>query len=106
MADVYGSNYNKEFIQVPSEQAAIGEYGGRKKVMFDTFSGASGSDDVYFGKIPAGARVLAITESGGGTAPTFNIAVGDKISSETDLICSLDADASASGFCFAEYLLD
>ena len=106
MADVFGSNYQKEFINVPSEQGAIGEMGGRKKVMFDEFSGAAGLDDVYFGKIPAGARVLAVNEIGGGTAPTFNVAAGDKISAEQDLICTLDADAAASGSCWVEYLLD
>lgn len=106
MADIYGSNYDKEFIQDPSQPANIGEYGGRKKVMFDEFSGAAGLDDVYFGKVPAGARILALNEIGGGTAPSFNISVGDKISVETDLICSLDADAAASGSCWCEYILD
>ena len=106
MADVFGSNYSKEFINVPSEQGAIGEMGGRKKVMFDEFSGAAGSDDVYFGKIPSGARILNLNEIGGGTAPVFNVAVGDKISAEQDLICTLDVDAAASGSCWCEYILD
>jgi hypothetical protein len=106
MADVYGSNYQKEFVNIPSEQGAIGEMGGKVKAAFDSFSGASGGDDVYFGKIPAGARILSLNEIGGGTAPSFNVAVGDKISSEQDLICTLDADAAASGSCWVEYLLD
>ena len=106
MADIYGSNYAKEFINVPSEQGAIGEMGGRKKVMFDEFSGAAGGDDVYFGKIPAGARILAVNHIGGGTAPVFNVSVGGKLSAEQDLIMTLDADALAAGSAWVEYLLD
>lgn len=106
MADVYGSNYDKEFIQDPKQPANIGEFGGRKKVMFDEFSGAAGGDDVYYGKIPAGARVLALSNIGAGTAPSFNVAVGDKITSESDLICTLDVDAAASGSIWCEYILD
>jgi len=73
MADINGGNYAKEFVDIPSDVAAIGEYGGRKKVMFDTYTGATpGADDVYFGRIPAGARILQFTTIGGGTAPTFS----------------------------------
>jgi len=106
MADVFGSNYQKEFINVPSEQGAIGEMGGKVKASFDSFSGAAGSDDVYFGKIQSGARILAISSIGTGTAPVFNVAIGDKLSSEQDLICTLDVDAAASGSIWVEYLLD
>lgn len=106
MADVFGSNYQKEFINVPSEQGAIGEMGGKKKVSFDSFSGAAGSDDVYFGKLQAGARILAVNHIGAGTSPAFNVTVGDKLSAEQDLICTLDVDAAASGSCWVEYLLD
>lgn len=106
MANIYGDNYNKEFILDPSQPANIGEYGGKKKVMFDRFSGAAGGDDVYFGKLPIGALVLNISHIGGGTAPVFSVAVGDKVSVETDLICTLDGDAAASGLIFCEYILD
>lgn len=106
MANVYGSNYDKEFIQDPSSPANIGEYGGKVKVMLDSFSGAVAADDVYFGKIPAGALILSISAIGAGTAPTFNVAVGDKISAEQDLICTLDGDTTPAGKCFCQYVLD
>ena len=106
MADINGSNYNLEFVAEPSQQAAIGEYGGRKKIMYDEFSGAAGGDVVFFGKIPAGARILDLKNIGAGTAPVFNIAVGDKIASLQDITCTLDGDASAAGSVWVEYILD
>jgi len=106
MADIYGSNYQKEFINEPSEAAAIGEYNGKQRVAIDSFSGAAGSDDVYFAKLPAGAFILAFGNIGAGTAPSFSVSVGDKLSQSTDLVCTLDGDASASGKIWVEYSLD
>jgi hypothetical protein len=106
MANVYGSNYSKEYIQDPKQAANVGEVAGKVRVIYDEFSGASGSDDVYFGKLQAGALILSVNEIGGGTAASFNVAVGDKLTAETDLICSLDADADAAGQCWIEYALD
>jgi hypothetical protein len=106
MANIYGSNYQKEFINEPKEAANVGEYNGKQRVAIDEFSGAAGSDDVYFAKLPANAFILNLTVIGGGTAPTFNVAIGDKLSAEQEIICSLDADASASGKCWVEYSLD
>jgi hypothetical protein len=107
MANIDGKNYAKEFSNIPSEAADIGEYGGRKKIIFDEFSGAAGLDTVNFGKIPPGARILALSEIGGGTAPTFSHSVGDKIGASGEiLICTLDADAAATGMIWIEYILD
>jgi hypothetical protein len=106
MANINGANYEKEFNSDPSQPANIGEYGGKVKVMLDSFSGAAGSDVVYFGKIPVGAKVLSVDHIGAGTAPVFNVAKGDKILATQDLICTLDGDASASGQLFCQYVLD
>lgn len=106
MADIFGSNYSKEFIQEPSQAAAVGEYNGKQRVAIDEFSGAAGGDDVYMAKLPLNAFILNLSHIGAGTAPTFNVAVGDKLSAETDIICTLDGDASASGKIWVEYSLD
>jgi len=106
MANIYGSNYQKEFINEPKEAANVGEYAGKQRVAIDSFSGAAGSDDVYCAKLPAGSFVLAASVIGGGTAPTFNVAAGDKMVAETEVICTLDADAAADGKCWIEYSLD
>lgn len=106
MADIFGSNYSKEYIQEPKQAANVGEIAGKARVAYDEFSGAAGLDDVYFGKLQKGAIILDIQVIGGGTAPTFNVAIGDKLSADSDLICTLDADAAASGKCWVLYSLD
>lgn len=115
MADILGVNYALEFSDIPSQQAAPGEYGGRVKCMFDSYSGAAGADEVFFGKVPAGARILELSGSGLGTAPTFEkrvdgadsaIAAGDKLASESIMKVTLDGDASATGYALVKYLLD
>jgi hypothetical protein len=106
MADIYGSNYQKEYIDSPKQFADIGEYNGKLRCMFDSFSGASGGDVVYFGKLPAGARVIEVKGSGLGTAPEFSHAMGDKLSSKEDATVTLDADASANGFALVIYVTE
>jgi hypothetical protein len=106
MANIYGSNYQKEFINEPKEAANVGEYAGKQRIAIDEFSGASGGDDVYMAKLPAGSFIIAFNHIGGGTAPTLNVSVGDKLSSEQDIICTLDGDAAASGKIWVEYSLD
>lgn len=107
MANLYGENYTKEFINDPSEAANVGEYNGKQRVSIDSFSGAAGGDLVSFAKLPYNAFILAFGNIGAGTAPTFNVAVGDKLSAiGTDIICTLDGDALASGKIWVEYALD
>ena len=106
MADVFGSNYTKEYISSPKQFADIGEYNGKVRCMFDSFSGAAGGDVVYFGKLPAGARVIDVKGSGLGTAPVFSHALGDKLSAKADVTVTLDADASANGFALVLYVTE
>lgn len=63
MADLYASNYTKVYVNKPSEKAGKGEYNGHVKVLYDeyvvpTANELGTSDVLYFGKLPAGARVL------------------------------------------------
>jgi len=106
MANIYGSNYDKEYNQSPKQFADIGEYNGKVRCMFDSFSGAAGGDVLYFGKLPAGARVIDVKGSGLGTAPVFNHALGDKLSAKGDATVTLDADASANGFALVLYVTE
>lgn len=106
MADIYGSNYQKEYIDSPKQFAEIGEYNGKLRCMFDSFSGAAGGDVLYFGKLPAGARVIDVKGSGLGTAPVFSHALGDKLSAKADATVTLDADAAASGFALILYVTE
>lgn len=106
MANIYGSNYNKEFIASPKQFAEVGEYNGKVRCMFDSFSGAAGGDVLYFGKLPAGARVIDVKGSGLGTAPVFSHALGDKLSAKEDITVTLDGDAAANGFALVLYVTE
>jgi hypothetical protein len=108
MADINGKNYAKEFVNIPSEQADIGEYGGKIRIILDEWSGAAAGDDIYFGKIPPGAKILSLSHSGGGTAPTFSHSPLDKIgSSSEDLIITTDGgDGQPTGTAWVEYILE
>jgi hypothetical protein len=105
MAAIYGANYTKEYINVPSEQGLAGEMGGRVKCMFDIASTGAGSDVLNFGKIPAGARILRCS-SIGGNSPTFNVAPGEKLTVETVVEATLGAAPTFPVSVFVEYLLD
>jgi len=70
MANLYGSNYTKAFINVPSEKIEPGEFAGKMKVAYDEYDldglgvVLAANDIIYLMKIPAGARILeAIIDS-------------------------------------------
>ena len=63
MTDLYGSNYTKAYVNMPSEKAGKGEYNGHVKILFDeyvvpTANELATADFIYLGKLPKGARVL------------------------------------------------
>ena len=105
MADIYGANYTKEFINLPSERANPGEYGGRRKVLFDQVAAGLGLDVMYVGKLPAGARILEVANIGG-NSPTFNVTPGDKLTAETVVTCTLGAAPTFPVSAWVDYLLD
>ena len=106
MSTINGTNYQKQFINEPSEAAGIGEYNGKQRVCIDHFSGAVAADVVNFGKLPPNAFILGFGNVGAGTAPTYSLAVGDKLSASTVVTCTLDADTAAAGKIWVEYSLD
>jgi hypothetical protein len=110
MADIYGSNYQLEYVDVPSQQGAPGESGGRVKCMYDAWTGATpGADDVYLGKIPGGARILRISDiAGAAGSGTYSLAPGAKVPAgdPVDLVLTTAGDSAAAGAVFCEYILD
>lgn len=62
MADFYGSNYQKAYVNLPSEKIPPGEVSGDLKVAYDEYTFAANafvlSDVIKLGiKIPKGARI-------------------------------------------------
>lgn len=105
MANQYGENYTKEYINVPSERSNVGEAGGKVKVCFDKLAAPVGGNDMYIGKIPNGARILSVDSLRCDT-PTFNVAAGDLLSSETAIVVTLGAAPTADCLAWVTYVLD
>ena len=105
MANIYGVNYVKEFNNVPSERANIGEYGGKVKALFDVVAAGAGLDVMYVGKVPAGARILRCSNIGG-NSPTYTVAPGDKLTVDTVVTATLGAAPTFPVSVWVEYLLD
>ena len=89
MADLYGVNYTKQYVNIPAEKIPAGEQMGRVRVAYDTYTtaGAIGSDIIYLMKIPKGARVLDVRVKHGahGNSGTLDIgwlASDDAVESE------------------------
>lgn len=127
MADYSSLNFKKQFDDIPSDVAAIGEYGGRVKCMYSSWDSADdatngtnyaaivATDTMQICKIPAGARILRISEDSGltggfsyqkvGASGSSTLAVNDKLSEEVQVQITL-AGADTDGFVFIEYILD
>ena len=105
MANIYGSNYTKAFINNPAEQANMGEYGGVKKVIFDQVAAGAGADVLYIGKLPKGARVITVGNVGGNN-PTCNVSPAQLISAETAVTFTLGAAPSVPVSAWVEYVVD
>ena len=64
MATVYGVNYTKQFVNIPSEKIPKGEQYGRVHVAYDSYVASDAiaiNTLVNLMKLPAGARVLQCT---------------------------------------------
>jgi hypothetical protein len=106
MANIYGDNYTKEFINQPSERSNVGEVHAKVKALYDQKSGGVAADVLTFGKLPANALVLALGSVGAGASPVFNVAAGDKPSSETVLTCTLGVGPAATSKVWVLYSID
>jgi hypothetical protein len=61
MADKYGVNYTKQFVNIPSEKIPKGEQYGRVHVAYDEFTvteAIATADNISMMKLPAGSRVI------------------------------------------------
>jgi hypothetical protein len=104
MADIYGANYTKAFVNAVQERANAGEYGGSVKIVLDEVAAGAGLDVFYVGKLPKGARVLAISNVGG-NSPTCNVAIGDVMTDETIVTLTLGAAPTFPVIGWVEYAL-
>lgn len=104
MANIYGANYTKAYVNAIQEQANAGEYGGAVKVLFDQVAAGAGADVMYVGKLPKGARILRVSNVGGNN-PTFNVAPGALLSAETIITATLGAAPTFPVSAWVEYTI-
>lgn len=109
----YGVNAIKLLSNVPSEKANVGEQGGVKKVIYDSFTstGAITISSVLNmgGLIPAGARILdvKIVSTDLGTAGDLDVgwaagANGDEAASADGFFADIDVNAAAASYSMFE----
>lgn len=103
MANYYSTNYQKAYVDVPSQKIAPGEQSGDVKVMYAEITGAAEattSDTIYLGKLPKGARVIGgyVKCPATGATGIFNIGHQSNGSDSADLdsfIVGMDPGAAA-----------
>lgn len=116
MAAINGVNYANN-IAVPKVQSKAGEAGGVMKVLFDAYVGTPTAADVLsIGKLPKGARVLAISSSGIGSSPSYAkvladgtssaLAAGDVLTGESLVKITIGTTPAANPFVFIQYVVD
>lgn len=106
MATLFGKNYTKGYINVPSEMANVGEIHGVKRVVYDEADGAIAADTLTFGKIPAGAKLLEVKSIGAGAGASFDVVPGTSITAETNVVLTIGTAPSATVKAWVEYVLD
>lgn len=96
MADVYGDNYTKGYVDVPSKKIAPGEQSGDTKVLYDRIllprDVMAIGEKIYIGKLPAGVRILAATLKSVSLGTTGIMKMGTA-ASEEGLVAAADGDA-------------
>lgn len=121
MANIYGSNYQKEWINDPSEQASKGTRNAHLKCQLEDASGISAGDLVYLFKLQAkavlveasalvgtlGAGGLQVIDKDGNASA---VAVGDELDGQVegglDVVLVADAGTSASVKVLVKLLMD
>ena len=100
MADVYGVNYNSEYVASPKARSASSSTGGEKRILSDSkvlASDAAGTD-VLVGKLWSGCVIsdFRIFSDDLGTGVTLQVAIRDKEGNETAVSTAMDAASAAA----------
>lgn len=97
MADIYGVNYEKEWVLDPSEQAAKGTRNAHLKCQLEEASGISAGDDVYLCKIQADAILVEVSEIAGAALGAGGLKVKDKDGNETVVVAGDSINGQVDG---------
>lgn len=106
MTNYFGVNNTLQYQSSPAQKAGLGEYSGRLRVLWDSYTLGSGSlttsDTLFLMKIPGNARVMdavVVSADLGGTG-TMNIgwqagATGAEAAAATGFYSALDLSGQA-----------
>lgn len=121
MADVYGVNYEKEWINDPAEQAAKGTRNAHIKHQLESASGIGAADKVYLCRLQADAVYLgvealvgtlgaggveAIDQDGNATTLTIGDEVNGQVEGGLDIVLTADGATSATIKVLVKFLMD
>lgn len=105
MSALNGKNYQKAYVNNPSERPNVGDYGGSVKIILDSSDAGIAADTIKIGKLPKGAKVLKINSIGLGSGGSFNVAPMDLMSAETDVIVTVGTSPSLPISAWVEYVV-
>lgn len=121
MANIFGSNYEKEWVLDPSEQADKGSRNSHEKCQLESASGIAAADVVYLYKLQQKATLTSVsalvgTLGAGGLEAidqdgnSTSISVGDEIDGQVegglDIVLIADGATSASLKVLLKFLMD
>ena len=121
MADIFGSNYEKEWVLDPAEQAVKGSRNAHIKCQLEEASGIAAADVIYLHKLQNKAVFLGIDSlvgalgAGGLSAidkdgNSSAVAVGDELDGQIegglDIVLTADGATAASIKVLLKYLMD
>lgn len=110
MAIVYSDAYQAAYLDEPNNQAGGGKVHGKPHVIWGKFT-ASGSDECYVGKIPAGSTIMRVEDTDATAtialedADGNSLAIGDTVTVETTIV-AVPSAALADDYVFITYLQD
>ena len=106
MAEKYGKNYTKAFINTIKEKANVGDWAARIRMLYDEQDGVLEADTMLIGKLPKGARVVSVNHVGAGTSPAFNVSPTEVITAEKTVIVTVGATPSVTVKAWVEDTVD
>lgn len=97
MANVYGSNYQKEWISDPSEQADKGTQNARIVCFYDEAAPVAAADVVYICKIQHQARLLSVEDTLGAALGAGGLQLLDKDGNSSAVVAGDLIDGQVEG---------
>lgn len=96
LTNVYAVNYKAALVTEPGVKIHQGELGGRERVMYDKITldaDAASADEVFMGRLPAGAKVIGARLFGADLGGTGTLLLGNSASVDSSGDDTADDDS-------------